>query len=372
MKTVYLLIGLPGSGKSTFAKQNLKSAQIVELDEVRQTLADKKVIGRKYSSDDNKLVFEHFYAQVASALNTADKVVVDCTNARLSERNELYSTFAAFKPKYIAIQFKDDKQTVIGRVIKRQQENPNCVHVFSNPSEAIDIYQSRLDENPVSFAEPIAELWTVKNGQVVSKDKKILIASTNAGKIAIYKEILDSANIPCTSLAEIKVTEKVDENGKDELENAIIKAKAYHKITGLPVIANDSGLIIDKFLPENQPGVLVRRVNGKERTDQEMLDIYITKLNEVGGESDGHYNVALASIDQNGTLRTGLFKPHRHFISTPSKILLKGIPLSSLAYDEATNRYLSEMTPAEQNAYEAEAMEQQKRFILDSFTSKNK
>lgn len=231
----------------------------------------------------------------------------------------------------------------------------------------MDIYESRLNENPISFNEPIAEIWTVKNGKIVEKQQKVLIASTNAGKIAIYKDILDKANIPCTSLGEIKVTEKVEENGKDEVENAVIKAKAYHKITGLPVLANDSGLIIDKFSPENQPGTLVRRVNGKERTDQEMLDIYISKLNEVGGESDGHYNVGLATIDYDGVLQTGLFKPYRHFINTPSKTILKGIPLSSLAYDYKSKKYLSEMTPAEQNEYEAEAMKQQKDFILNSF-----
>lgn len=39
MKTVYLLIGLPGAGKSTFAKTKLQNSSIIELDEIRQELA---------------------------------------------------------------------------------------------------------------------------------------------------------------------------------------------------------------------------------------------------------------------------------------------------------------------------------------------
>lgn len=195
----------------------------------------------------------------------------------------------------------------------------------------------------------------------------ILIASTNQGKISIYKQVLDELGLKCTSLAELTVNEPVEENGKNELENAIIKAKAYHNITKMPVIANDNGLTIDKFSPQDQPGALVRRYNGKEMSDKDLLDIYIQKLNEVGGESTGHYTVALALIDNKGNLYTREFYPKRHFINKPSKTLLKGIPLSSLAYDEKTGKYLSEMSTLERNQYEAEEMQKQKDFIKEVF-----
>ena len=154
----------------------------------------------------------------------------------------------------------------------------------------------------------------------------------------------------------------------DFLDNAIIKAKAYNKITGMPVLANDSGLIIDRFSAENQPGVLVRRYQGKELSDEELLNLYIEKLNEVGGESTGHYNVGLAIVDNEGNLHTREFHPKRYFINKPSPVLVKGIPLSSLSYDTVTKKYMSEMTPKERNDYEGEEFSGQIEFIKECFS----
>lgn len=199
-----------------------------------------------------------------------------------------------------------------------------------------------------------------------TKDR-VLIASTNQGKIDIYKQVFEELGVEVLSLNDVKVNEKVEENGKNELENAIIKAKEYHRLTNLPVFANDSGLVIDKFNAEDQPHALVRRFHGKELTDQELLNVYIKKLTEVGGESEGHYNVALALIDKNGKLHAREFQPKRYFINKPSSVIKKGIPLSSLSFDKASGKYLSEMTPLERNKYEAESMQQQKDFIKEVF-----
>lgn len=371
MKTVYLLIGLPGSGKSTFANTILKDTKIVELDAIRQQLANDGVIGKTYSTADNECVFKHFHNAILNAIKQYDSVVVDSTNARLSDRQDIYNLLKEFKPKYVVVKFLDDKQTVLKRIEKRQAGNKNLVHYFENPKEAIEIYAKRIEEGNATFSEPIAEIWEVKDGHIMDKQQKILIASTNIGKIGIYAQIFDEFGIPYTSLAEIKIDEIVEETGKDETENAVLKAKAYHQITGLPVISNDSGLIIDRFKPEDQPGVLVRRFKGHELSDIDLLNLYISKLNEVGGESYGHYNVALAVIDKEGKLHSGTFKPARHFINKPSKTLKKGLPLASLSYDDESGRYESEMTMKERNLFEKEAMQQQKQFIEKFFKIKN-
>lgn len=367
MLTVYLLIGLPGAGKTTFAK-SLNGSQIVSVDDVRQNLADNGVIGKTYSSDDNKVVFKHFHNIILNAAknNSCGAIVVDSTNARLSERQEIFELLKDYKPKFVAVRFVDSPSTCLKRILKREKTS-NGVHHFDNPTEALKIYESRINECDPSLNEPFAEIWYVKNGKVKSKTQKLLIASTNLGKINIYKDVCNDLNLKTTSLAEIKVNINVEETGTSELENAVIKAKAYHHETGLPVLSNDSGLVIDNFAPEDQPGVMVRRFGGHELSDEEMLNIYISKLNEVGGSSTGHYNVALALINKKGKLKVGEFKPHRYFINKPSKVLNKGVPLSSLSYDEKSGKYLSEMTIKERNAYEAEAMLQQKEFIKNNF-----
>ncbi|MBO5884402.1 MAG: non-canonical purine NTP pyrophosphatase, partial [Clostridia bacterium] len=123
---------------------------------------------------------------------------------------------------------------------------------------------------------------------------KVLIATTNLGKVKIYKQAFDELGIEVCSLRDFNIDIHVEENGSTVIENAVIKAKTYANLTHLPVLANDSGLIIEKFAKEDQPGLLVRRYNGKELTDQELIDLYIQKLNKVGGESPAYYNVGLA------------------------------------------------------------------------------
>ena len=197
--------------------------------------------------------------------------------------------------------------------------------------------------------------------------KKVLIATTNTGKINIYAQALNELGIKWVSLRDLKIDLDVEETGSSEVENALIKARAYNKETGLPVIANDSGLIIDKLAPEDQPGVFVRRNDGKELTDEELLNAYIEKIESVGGTSKGHFNVGLAIINENGKEFVKEFKPKRYFITKPSPIIKKGVPLDSISYDKKTKMYMSEMTIVQRNAYEGKELSKQQKFIKQIF-----
>lgn len=369
MKLVYLLMGLPGTGKTTYSKNNLKG-KTISIDDVRKELSDQKVIGNTYNSQDNDKVFKEFLNNIHKALTLEDVVIVDSTNATKSERQNVYDIVSEFKPKIVVLRFLDSKNVCQKRIENRQKDvdihNPP-IHYFKEPAEALDIIDNRIKENEVSLDEPIHEIWYIKNNKIKSKKQKILIASTNEGKINIYKDVFDVLGIKTTSLKEIHLDLKVEETGNNEAENAILKAKAYHEATGLPVLANDSGLVIDRFKPEDQPGVLVRRFHGKELSDQELLNLYIEKLNEVGGESKGHYNVALALINSKGRLKVKEFKPERYFVSKPSPIIKKGVPLDSLAFDKVSGKYASEMEVRERNEFEKEEMRKQYQFCKKFF-----
>ena len=112
---------------------------------------------------------------------------------------------------------------------------------------------------------------------------KVLIASNNLGKVNIYKAVFDRLGIETTYPKELGISVDVEENGATEVENATLKAKAFFEATGLPTIANDSGLVIDKFSAENQPGVLVRRFGGRELTDEEMEENARKNIRECSG-----------------------------------------------------------------------------------------
>lgn len=201
---------------------------------------------------------------------------------------------------------------------------------------------------------------------------KVLIATTNQGKIDIYSQAFRELGLDFCSLKDFNISVDVEETGKTEAENALIKAREYHKLTGMPVVANDSGLIIDKLKPEDQPGVFVRRKHGKELTDEELLNVYVEKIKEVGGQSTGHFNVALAIIDESGKEFVREFKPQRLFVSTPNEIIKKGIPLDSIAFDPETHKYMSEMTTVERNKYEGEELLKQQNFIKEIFSMNRK
>lgn len=90
---------------------------------------------------------------------------------------------------------------------------------------------------------------------------KILVASTNEGKIREIKEILRNNEI--ITLNDIKNTVKVIENGNTFEENAKKKAKEIYNLTLVPCIADDSGICIKKY--NGWPGVKTARFLGQEK-----------------------------------------------------------------------------------------------------------
>lgn len=87
---------------------------------------------------------------------------------------------------------------------------------------------------------------------------KIIIASNNPNKIQEYKEILNSNDIELLSLKDLNIVSDPIENGKTFKENSLIKAKEVAKYTDLPIIADDSGIVIKK-LGDNFPGIYSKR-----------------------------------------------------------------------------------------------------------------
>ena len=109
--------------------------------------------------------------------------------------------------------------------------------------------------------------------------KKWVLATGNKGKVKEMSELLNSFSIEVLPQSQFDVSE-VAETGTTFVENAIIKARHAAKITGLPAIADDSGLEID-FL-NGQPGIHSARFAGENATDQENIELLLNKLEGVG------------------------------------------------------------------------------------------
>ena len=99
--------------------------------------------------------------------------------------------------------------------------------------------------------------------------KKILVASTNPGKLKELREML-GGDIELVSLSEFPAIAEIEEDGKTFAENARKKALGYAKATGLWTLADDSGLVIDVL--GGQPGVKSARFSGDKDENRGLLD----------------------------------------------------------------------------------------------------
>ncbi len=109
--------------------------------------------------------------------------------------------------------------------------------------------------------------------------RKILFATGNLNKVREVKKLAgDSFEI--LSLKDLKLENlEVEENGKTFLENAKIKAEFYSNYTDLPVIADDSGLVIDYL--NGEPGVYSARYLGNSLSFRDKCKIILDKMSEV-------------------------------------------------------------------------------------------
>lgn len=112
--------------------------------------------------------------------------------------------------------------------------------------------------------------------------KEVLFATGNASKVARFSGKLQEKGIKVKSLKDINNNINIEENGETAIENAIIKAKAYYEVTNFTTMAIDDTLYIEDIPEDKQPGVYVRRVNGKRLNDEEMIEYYTNLVKTYG------------------------------------------------------------------------------------------
>ncbi len=108
--------------------------------------------------------------------------------------------------------------------------------------------------------------------------KKIVLASNNKGKVREFNELLARLDYQVLPQAELGVDE-VDETGLSFVENAILKARAAAAHTGLPAIADDSGIEVDAL--DGAPGIYSARYAGVGAGDTANLEKLLAELQGV-------------------------------------------------------------------------------------------
>lgn len=173
---------------------------------------------------------------------------------------------------------------------------------------------------------------------------KILYGTTNAAKLEGMREILKGLDVEIVGLNSIVIeNDYISETGNNPLENARIKALEYYKKARMPVFSCDSGLYIKGLKEEQQPGVYVRRVNGKELTDEEMIGYYGGIAKENGGQVFARYENAICFVlnEEKTYEYQGEEISSEEFIivDVPHQSRQEGFPLNSLSVEVNSNKY---------------------------------
>lgn len=196
---------------------------------------------------------------------------------------------------------------------------------------------------------------------------KILYGTTNNAKLQAMKNTVETLGVEIVGLNDMDYEiPDVNENGNTPLQNAEIKALAYYEAFRMPVISCDSGLYFDEVKAEEQPGIHVRRVNGKELSDDEMINYYASLAEKYGGEITGRYRNAIYFIlDENPHYSSmDLSIATEPFImrSEPHTKRVEGFPLDSLSVDIKSGKYYYDLEVKEVSTSTADGT---RRFFIE-------
>jgi XTP/dITP diphosphohydrolase len=133
---------------------------------------------------------------------------------------------------------------------------------------------------------------------------RLVLATLNPHKVTELSRILDGdggpgAGVSLTSLAEFPCAPDVAETGATFADNALLKARAIAAFTGLPAVADDSGICADAL--NGMPGVLSARWSGRHGDDQANLDLLLAQLADIPDERRGaEFRCAAALVQPGG------------------------------------------------------------------------
>lgn len=202
----------------------------------------------------------------------------------------------------------------------------------------------------------------------ITKMKKIVLASNNAGKIKEIKRLLEDMNIEVFSLKEMDIDIDVVEDGETFEENAKKKCSEIYKELirreerDFIVIADDSGLEVEAL--NNEPGVYSARYAGEHGNDKKNNEKLLSNLKDITYEDrKARFVCQLALINENNEYR-GVTASVEGYILREEKGL-DGFGYDPLFYYEPFKKTFSEMTMEEKNkiSHRGIALEKMKKTI---------
>ncbi|MFD4505495.1 RdgB/HAM1 family non-canonical purine NTP pyrophosphatase [Streptomyces sp. NPDC058457] len=178
---------------------------------------------------------------------------------------------------------------------------------------------------------------------------RLILATRNAGKIIELRAILAEASLSheLVGAEEYPDIPDVRETGVTFAENALLKAHALARATGLPAVADDSGLCVDVL--NGAPGIFSARWAGRHGDDKANLDLLLAQLSDIAEEHRGaHFACAAALALPDGTERVVEGRLRGILRHAPSGT--NGFGYDPILQPEGESRTCAELSPEEKNA----------------------
>ncbi len=175
----------------------------------------------------------------------------------------------------------------------------------------------------------------------------LLLATSNAGKVTEMREALQGLDLDLLSLRDIPAIAAPDETGTSFEENAEQKARHYFGASGLPVVADDSGIHIDALAGEL--GIHTRRWGaGPDASDAEWIRFFLDRMRHEKNKR-AQFVCVIAHLDAAGTLH--LFRGECRGVITDTLEVeyLPGLPLSACFRPDGETHVFSALSLAEKH-----------------------
>ena len=193
---------------------------------------------------------------------------------------------------------------------------------------------------------------------------ELFLATKNKGKIIEFTEVLSDLSIKLLTPADIPgFPKEIPEEESSFRENALAKARFAHAHANYPVLADDSGIIVEAL--KKELGVHTRRWGaGPEASDEEWITYFLNRMkNEKNKRAE--FVCVLALIDENGLKH--IFEGHcmGTITETLEADYLPGLPISACFRPDGYDRVFSALTVAEKNrvSHRGRAMQELRKFL---------
>lgn len=197
---------------------------------------------------------------------------------------------------------------------------------------------------------------------------KLILASNNAKKIIELRELLADMGVEVLSQREAGCVFEVDETGTTFEENAYLKAKAVTDYTGLPAVADDSGLAVDAL--GGAPGVYSARFGGAEcRSDEDRLNLLLKKM-EAEEQRTARFVSCIACTFPNGDILRARGECEGAILRAPRGS--GGFGYDPIFLPEGSEQSMAEMAAEEKNriSHRGKALEIFKRELREYYADK--